>query len=50
MSQNTGIGNIYTKHHAENRRPGFTIMETGRSEFLKKKYWYWKKSFRHWLS
>ncbi len=36
MSQNTSIGNIYTKHHAENRRPGFTIMETGRSEFLQK--------------
>jgi hypothetical protein len=36
MSQNTSIGNVYTKHHAENRRPGFTIMETGRSEFLQK--------------
>ncbi len=33
MSQ---IGNIYTEHHAKNRRPGFTIMEEGRSEFLKK--------------
>jgi 2-polyprenyl-3-methyl-5-hydroxy-6-metoxy-1,4-benzoquinol methylase len=36
MSQNTSIGNIYTKHHGENRNPGFTIMESGRSDFLKK--------------
>lgn len=32
MSQ---IGNIYTAHHANNRPRGFTIMEEGRSEFLK---------------
>lgn len=36
MSQNTSIGKIYSKHHAENRNVGFTIMESGRSEFLKK--------------
>lgn len=33
MSQ---IGNIYIEHHAKNRHPGFTIMESGRSEFLQK--------------
>lgn len=33
MSQ---IGNIYTHHHATNRNKGFTIMESGRSEFLQK--------------
>jgi 2-polyprenyl-3-methyl-5-hydroxy-6-metoxy-1,4-benzoquinol methylase len=32
MSQ---IGNIYTEHHANNRPRGFTIMEEGRSSFLK---------------
>lgn len=32
MSQ---IGNIYSEHHANNRPKGFTIMEEGRSEFLK---------------
>jgi 2-polyprenyl-3-methyl-5-hydroxy-6-metoxy-1,4-benzoquinol methylase len=32
MSQ---IGNIYTEHHANNRPRGFTIMEEGRSKFLK---------------